>query len=947
MQPAFSEMFDEIGWPRTGRQWQYSMAVLIPLSGQSSAMLEGLLGSVEALYGPRVQVVLAVFGKSRHISETILERVSEVVEVANNQELWRYLVENRSVDWWWIASGKEVFELTAALEIHAVLQSHPDGRLISFDHDILQDDGGRASPHFTPEHSPDMLLSTPYIGSTYVVSRESLALIPEDDLRNGAEWPWDVWSWSLVWHTSQCETRRMVRIPRVLASCKTVALGEEEWGLLASAARNFVKSAFSGQGIECEIRIPDWAVEERRLVCQPIFSDSGPEVAIIIPTRNKHEVVRTCIESLAKTTYKNFVVYLVDNNSDEQKSIDSFDSLKLKGVKVMHIASPPEGFSYSYVNNRAVEQTSGEPFLLFLNNDTEVIEPRWLSQMVGWAMLPKVGSVGALLYFPNQTVQHAGITHKLYLGMFPAPSFKLIPRGDRGYQDYIEIARDSAAQTAACLLTRRSIFIEFGMFDDVDFKVAYNDCDYGFKLVQGGLRNVYCPDARLFHYEGLTRGHGRGNDKPSEEAAFVRKYARWSDPFYNPNLTRHGTDFSVVPCAPVTVPLSMTRLTVVTHNLNYEGAPLVLLELVRGLLRTTKFQVRVLSMEEGLLRKEYEAIGCDVSLVKDPAALFAKDEASWRPAINDVASMLSQADVVLANTVLTWWAVEAARTIHLPALWVIHESEPPFTHLREHDLDLSRAEIALAYAYKVIFVAWATRDVFRLLERTNNFHVFHNGFDHAAYKSRSETANGASVRARFNIGNDCLLGLLPGVVCERKGQLDLVGAVAEFDGSILERMHFLIVGDRPSNYSGSVHSAIDKLPSERRKMITVVPHCSEMEHYFATADFMVMTSRIEAFPKVIQEAMYYGLPMVVAPVFGIVEQVQDEVSALFVTPGDVKGLAKQLTRIAEDPALRKKLSLNARCSLNRLPNMEDMVDEYRHLIEEASISCPVDPLQEY
>ena len=106
-----------------------------------------------------------------------------------------------------------------------------------------------------------------------------------------------------------------------------------------------------------------------------------------------------------------------------------------------------------------------------------------------------------------------------------------------------------------------------------DFGVAYNDCDYGFKLTQRGLKNVYCADAILYHHEGFSRGVGRGNDKPSEEAAFVRKYAGWEDPFYNPNLALGQTDFAIKPVSAVTTPVPKLRVALITHNLNYEGAP--------------------------------------------------------------------------------------------------------------------------------------------------------------------------------------------------------------------------------------------------------------------------------------------------------------------------------------------------------------------------------------
>ncbi len=155
----------------------------------------------------------------------------------------------------------------------------------------------------------------------------------------------------------------------------------------------------------------------------------------------------------------------------------------------------------------------------------------WLSQMVGWQKLPGVGSVGALLYFPNERIQHAGITHKLLYNILPAPSLKWVHRDEPSYQDYARLTRDSAAQTAACLLTPRVIFNEYGGFDEKHFNIAYNDCDYGFRLAQSGLRNVYCPAAELYHHEGLTRGTGRGTIAPVKNPPLSRNMPVGMIPF--------------------------------------------------------------------------------------------------------------------------------------------------------------------------------------------------------------------------------------------------------------------------------------------------------------------------------------------------------------------------------------------------------------------------------
>lgn len=828
--------------------------------------------------------------------------------------------------WIVLHDGETRLAPTFSAEMSAAARRSGAASVIIADEDRLATGGTRTDPHFKPEWSPSLLLSTDYFGGVFAVRTSSLqGVAVSARTTRGA-----------LWEVSIAVARGdfpVHRVPRVLSHRPAPT----DVSRVLDEARTFLSAEFRRQGVEVEIDVPAWTADAGRLACVPRFSDEGPSVAIVIPTKNQQEVTRRCIESLALTTYRNYRVYLVDNHSDDPAAIEYYESLPKQGIRVLRIASPASGFSFSYVNNRAVEQTDGEELLLFLNNDTEVVEPRWLSQMVGWQRLPGVGSVGALLYYPNDLVQHAGITHRLLYNVLPAPSFKLVPKGQRGYQDYLSLARESAAQTAACLLTPSSVFRAHGMFDETDFGVAYNDCDYGFKLAQSGLRNVYCPDAVLYHYEGLTRGRGRGNDKPSEEAAFVRKYAEWQDPFYSRNLADGRTDFAVRPTAVETGPVPRLRVAFVTHNLNYEGAPLVLREIALGLARRGVVTPVFFSMDEGPLRADLEAHGVEVYVVPEPNGLFIDGETGRAEVSRMAAAFAARAiDVVMANTVLAWWAVEAASIVGLPSLWIVHESEPPFTHLGDHSAECrKRGRAALALPYRVVYVSYATRDVYASLETRNNFHTFHNGFDAEDYGRRAATVSREEARARLGVAPDELLGLLPGTVCERKAQLDMVRAISRIDPSALGKMRIFIVGDRSSPYSDALHSAVAALPKDRGDAIRILPHSKGMVEYFLAADFMVSTAHVEAFPKVVQEGMFFGLPMVLAPVFGIVEQVQDEVSALFFPPGDDERLARQVERIVRDAALRAKLASNARVSLSRLPTIGEMLDEYGRLVREA------------
>lgn len=364
------------------------------------------------------------------------------------------------------------------------------------------------------------------------------------------------------------------------------------------------------------------------------------------------------------------------------------------------------------------------------------------------------------------------------------------------------------------------------------------------------------------------------------------------------------------------------RVTAVSHNLNHEGAPLVLLELLRGLTEAGVIRPTVISMLEGPLRADYERLGAAVRVL-DP------ERRRMRAALH---LAHRRTEVVLANTVLAFWAVEVARAMWRKSLWVIHESEPGFALLYSPN-ERKRAQRALARADRVIFPSHATRAVYRDLETRRNFSVFHNGFDRAGYDVRVAGRSREAIRARLGIADGHVVGVLVGTVSARKSQLDAVHAVAALPPGVAKRLSIFVVGDVPGEYSAAVHAAAQELPTNA---IRIVPHADDVLDYYLAADFALSTSRMEAFPKVVQEAMYFGLPLVVAPVFGIAEQVEDEKSALFFPPGDVGALTTRLTRICESAELRQRIGRGAADALRRLPSMDDMLAQYGRWLRECA-----------
>jgi GT2 family glycosyltransferase len=263
---------------------------------------------------------------------------------------------------------------------------------------------------------------------------------------------------------------------------------------------------------------------------------STPLVSIIIPTRDRADLLSVCLDSLWQvSTYKNVEILIVDNGSVEEDTLRLFRTAKRKKAKVLPY---PHQFNYAAMNNFAVRQAKGE-VLCFLNNDTQVLTPDWLQEMLSLLQQPQVGCVGAKLLWPNDLVQHGGVvvgTHQLAAHVGNGWT-----KDSPGYMNRNQLTQQWSAVTAACLLTRRSLFLDSGAFDAVHFPVAFNDVDYCLRLGEQGKKIMWTPWAQLNHHESASRGKdvtaAQKARNTMEIHHFRTKWGYYEDPFYNPNLT--------------------------------------------------------------------------------------------------------------------------------------------------------------------------------------------------------------------------------------------------------------------------------------------------------------------------------------------------------------------------------------------------------------------------
>lgn len=828
----------------------------------------------------------------------------------------------------------------ALAEVALYLAANPDTDIVYSDDDKFDDDGRRFAPQFKPDWSPVLLLSYMYLSHLSTFRRSLLDQV--EGFRSEFDGSQD---YDFFLRLSE-KARAVGHIPRILyhwraAEGSTASSGEAKPESFERGQRA-VQEALDRRGIKGVAYRPDWARRAKVGMFGIEFPDSGPSVTIVIPSYNQVGLLRECVESLSLTTYENYDVLVIDNGSNDPEALAYLKEVnKRPRHKVKRIPQFPTGFSFARLLNEAVPAAKGE-YVLLLNNDTKVIAPRWMSQMVGYAQMEGVGSVGAKLYFGDDTVQHAGIVKGYNEGLV-GHAFRNAAAFDWGYMGFARASREYSAVTAACVLTPKALFQSIGGYDETNFAIAYNDVDYGFRLVDLGYTNVYCADAELYHFEGKTRPK---RDNPKEVVALRTIYGDWRERWYNPNLTLEHEDFSISARRSSRLETPAIRAAFVCHSLNREGAPNTLLDLAVGLKRAGIVEPVVFSPGEGALKSAYEEAGIEVIKLDLPSPTAGAED--YKAAIQAIADLFVEArvSVVIANTLTMYQSINAASVAGIASIWCQHESEPWETYYNA----VSKPQRAFAYAafgqaYRVTYVADATRRGWAPVQTRHNAQVIRHGIREDRIEQEVSRWTRAASRKKLGVKTGEFAITVAGTVCARKGQIDMVKALGRLPDHLLSKVRVFIAGAKGEiDYVAELNLAISELSAEAAERLTVTGPVDDMTVYFAAADIYVCTSRIESAPRVIVEAMAFGLPIITTPVFGIPELVDENVNALFYQPGDTVSLATHLETLMEDKAKRTSFAEASPYVLRSRPGYAEMVQGYAEVIAEAAmLTSPAEP----
>ena len=434
------------------------------------------------------------------------------------------ILENHPGDYFSCINAYDILRPHALYLAAHNINLFPDVSVIYSDEDQIDEEYNRCNPFFKPDWNPDLILSVNFLLNFTVYKKMMVKKVGGYQKELDKDINWDL----ALRITQSLPRSNILHIPHI---CIHGHLHKKKQQKI-----EFITLASHFDTLEKDIKLietdnPYWHV--RYPIPYP-----NPLVSIIIPTKNQLYLLKNCLESISnKTTYQHYEILVINNQTTDPDALAYFTNIG--GKKTIHILDYDDTFNYSAINNDAVKRAMGE-ILVFLNDDIEVISPDWLEELIGHALREEIGAVGAMLYFPNDTIQHAGII--LYPDRIAGHAFYSQARGSHGQNDRARLVQNYSAVTGACMAVKKSKFQQVGGFDEENLAIAYNDVDLCLKLKQAGYENLWTPYAELYHHESVSRGLDDTKEKQNRlkrETDFMNR--KWGsiithDPAYNPNL---------------------------------------------------------------------------------------------------------------------------------------------------------------------------------------------------------------------------------------------------------------------------------------------------------------------------------------------------------------------------------------------------------------------------
>ncbi len=529
------------------------MSVVIPAYKTPERYLAAMLDSLLAQTYTRWEVCVADGSPKGESVERVLKRY------ALKDERIRYVIlgENKGIsgntnaaiemasgDFVVLADHDDTLAPDALFECVKVINSDPEIDVVYTDEDKLDMDGGELfEPHFKPDFNPDLLTSVNYICHLFVVNHDLLMEVGGfREEFDGAQ------DYDFIFRCTE-KARKIYHVPKALYHWRchqnSTASNPESKLYAFEAGARAIESHYErmGIGVKSVEKGVDYGIYHStfEIVGEPLIS-------VIIPNKDHSADLDLCMRTLIeKSTYKNIEFIVVENNSTAPETFAYYDKIQQE-FDFVRVVKWEREFNYSAINNFGVSFAKGE-YLLFLNNDTEIINPESLHELLGFCQREDVGIVGARLLYSDDTIQHAGVV--VGFGGIAGHTFIGLHKAESSYFNQAMCARNYSAVTAACMMSKRSLFDQAGGFTE-ELAVAFNDIDYCMKIRALNKLVVYAPYALFYHYESKSRGLEDTPEKVERFNREIKKFSeRWpdilkaGDPYYNPNLTLRKSNFAL------------------------------------------------------------------------------------------------------------------------------------------------------------------------------------------------------------------------------------------------------------------------------------------------------------------------------------------------------------------------------------------------------------------
>ena len=537
------------------KKWSYApkISIAVPAYKTPELFLRQLIQSLQDQTYDNWELCIANASPQDASMEYVLKSCSAM----DSRIVWKKLKENRGIsentneafamatgDYVGLLDHDDLLAPNALYEIAAALEKEPETEVLYTDEDKVRGEQlEHFQPHLKPDFNEDLLRSNNYICHFFVVKRTLLQKV--GGMRKEFDGAQD---YDFIFRCTEA-AGKICHIPEILYHWRTheasTADNPQSKLYAFEAGKRAIEENLKRRGLQGEVsHTKDYGFYRVKYAVQ-----GEPLVSIIIPNKDAKTDLEKCIRSVKeKSSYKNYEILIVENNSETEEIFAYYKELSKDPA--IRLLKWKKEFNYSAINNFAAKKARGE-YLLFLNNDTEVITEDWIQELLGICQRQGTGAVGARLYYGDHTIQHAGTV--IGIGGIAGHMFVNLPGERTGYMHKAALIQDLSAVTAACMLVKREAFEEVGGFEE-QLSVAFNDVDLCLRLREKGYLVVYDPYAELYHYESKSRGAEDSKEKVrrfQSEIEFMRcrweKLLKAGDPYYNKNLSLTKWNYSLRP----------------------------------------------------------------------------------------------------------------------------------------------------------------------------------------------------------------------------------------------------------------------------------------------------------------------------------------------------------------------------------------------------------------